>query len=313
MKSLQLIKRLKKDTLLILVFHGVVEKSNYQIRNYNRKHLEKDYFFQIISELKKRGSSLSMDQVIYHHKNQVPYPENAFAITFDDGFENNYSIVAPILVDLKIPATFYLTTDFIDNNTMSWIDRIEHCLEGVDSGVLKFGWSKKQWLLNSSKEKIKTLEEIRKQVKQNSDIRADKLVIDIYKQLKMPEAFSSNEPIDKKMNWQQVKELLSNNLFTIGGHTHSHAVLSFLDQNKLKEEVKNSLWLIEEKTGVATIHYSYPEGQAHHYNQKVIDILKENGIKCCPTAINGVNKLNDDLFHLKRVSGNSLIFDKSPC
>ena len=301
MKLSQLIKRLKKNTLLILLFHGVIEKSNYQIRNYNRKHLEKDYFFRIISELKKRGNPLSMDQVIYHHQNQVPYPENSFAITFDDGFENNYSIAAPILVDLKIPATFYLTTNFVDNNIMSWIDRIEYCLEKVDSGVLKFDWSKKQWPLNSSKEKINALKEIRKQVKQNSDIEVNEFVTDIYKQLKMPEVFSSNEPIDKKMNWQQVKELLSNNLFTIGGHTHDHAVLSFLNQNKLKEEIENCLRLIKEKAGVATIHYSYPEGQTRHYNQKVIDTLKEGGIKCCPTAIDGVNKLNDDLFHLKRV------------
>ncbi len=29
--------------------------------------------------------------------------------------------------------------------------------------------------------------------------------------------------------------------------------------------------------------------------------LKKNGVLCCPTAINGVNNLSDDLFHLKRV------------
>ena len=42
---------------------------------------------------------------------------------------NNYSIAAPILNDLKIPATFYFSTDFVENNTMSWIDKIEYCFE----------------------------------------------------------------------------------------------------------------------------------------------------------------------------------------
>ena len=56
-------------------------------------------------------------------------PRNAYAITFDDGFENNYSLAAPILDDFNLPATFYFSTDFIENNSMSWIDKIEYCVE----------------------------------------------------------------------------------------------------------------------------------------------------------------------------------------
>ena len=32
---------------------------------------------------------------------------------------------------MKIPATFYITTDFIDKNLMSWIDKIEHMVENL--------------------------------------------------------------------------------------------------------------------------------------------------------------------------------------
>ena len=50
-------------------------------------------------------------------------------ISFDDGFENNYSIAAPILDYFKLNATFYFSTDFVQNNSKSWIDKIEYCFE----------------------------------------------------------------------------------------------------------------------------------------------------------------------------------------
>ena len=48
-------------------------------------------------------------------------------------------------------------------------------------------------------------------------------------------------------------------------------------------------------------HYSYPEGQSDHYNDDVINILRDNGVKCCPSAVHGINSEEDDLFHLKRI------------
>ena len=52
----------------------------------------------------------------------------------------------PILRDYQIPMITYLTTDFVNNNEMSWIDKIEHCLELT---------KKKEILLNKKIHNIK--------------------------------------------------------------------------------------------------------------------------------------------------------------
>ncbi|KKL25278.1 hypothetical protein LCGC14_2406910 [marine sediment metagenome] len=127
-------KHLSKDAFVIFLFHGVIEKDDYEFRNSGRKHLQAGYFRGILKDLLEYGSPITMDDVVSINKQEKRLPHNLFAITFDDGFENNYSVAVPILKELKIPATFYITTDFVSRNQMSWIDRIEYCLNKIKAG-----------------------------------------------------------------------------------------------------------------------------------------------------------------------------------
>ncbi len=43
-------------------------------------------------------------------------------ITFDDGYRDNYLNAAPILKELGLPASFFVTTGFIGNETIAWWD-----------------------------------------------------------------------------------------------------------------------------------------------------------------------------------------------
>jgi peptidoglycan/xylan/chitin deacetylase (PgdA/CDA1 family) len=44
----------------------------------------------------------------------ISIPRNAFVVTFDDGYANNYSEAWPILRELAVPATIFLATSFLD-------------------------------------------------------------------------------------------------------------------------------------------------------------------------------------------------------
>ena len=134
---------LKKNNYKIFLFHGVVKKNNYKIRNYLKKHILEKEFHKCLKDIKKNYNLLSLKEIIFNIKHNLDLPNNTCAITFDDGFENNYSVAAPILDDLKMPTTFFFSTDFIENNTMSWIDKIEFCFEKKNELLINLPWLKK--------------------------------------------------------------------------------------------------------------------------------------------------------------------------
>ena len=294
--------RFEENKYIILLFHGVINKHTNSVRNYNRKHIDVDYFEKVIKEFSEFGNVISMDELILLQKKGEGIKERSFIVTFDEGFANNLEIAAPILREYNIPATFYVTTDFIDNNSMSWIDRIEYVIEKTEVKSISLSWLRENVNIENNLNKIEALDEIRRYVKSNSNFNVNEFISQLYQQLDEIEVFSSDDILDRKMNWEELKELNSYPLFTIGGHTHSHPIMAFLSDEKLEDEVSKCLNLLKSKAEISATHFSYPEGQSNHYNENVIRKLKEKGIICCPSAIDGVNYLSEDLFNLKRIT-----------
>jgi len=292
-------KYLKESELAIFLLHGVCnpEDNWYSVKNYTRKHIESDCFCEQMIALKECGIPISMDAVCDILINKERFPKNSFAITFDDGFSNNYYVAAAILDGLGIPATFYITTNFIEHDKVSWIDKIENCFEYATNGNIEFDDFKTSF--TNTKEKIKSLTRIRTFAKTSKDLDVDWFANFVCNNV---ESYNCGpEKLDRKMTWDQIRYLNSNPLFTIGGHTHNHEIMSYLDKDDLRYTIEKSLKMLREKADVNTTHYSYPEGMENCFNESTIRELKRQGIKICPTAICGTNKNTADRFKLKRI------------
>jgi peptidoglycan/xylan/chitin deacetylase (PgdA/CDA1 family) len=288
------------DTVAIFLLHGVVAAPVRPLRNYTRKHLQMDYFAAFLNELLAAGGApISLDDYVAHAKERAQLPRRAFAVTFDDGFENNLSVAAPVLAELKIPTTFYITTRFVDENLMSWIDRIEYALEPADPGMLMLPWGEMRFGDLASKRSI--LDTVRARVKTDRTIDMDALATEVQRQLGLSPIWSGDDPLDRKLSWGDVRSLAGDPLFTVGGHTHTHAIMSYLDDAQLAFEIDTSLRLLRDQAGIRTSHYSYPEGLAHCYSDRVIEALCGRGIVCSPTAEAGTNPPEADLFRLRRI------------
>lgn len=291
--------RLRDNEVAIFLLHGVTRPHGCRVRNYTRKHLESDYFAGFVRALRAHGNPVSMEDIRRHYVEGTALPPRAFAITFDDGFENNLSVAAPILADERVPATFYITTDFVDRNRMAWIDRIEFAVEQRESGRLRLPWGERRFDGDSQRREL--LSEIRVNVKRDRNMDSDALATDVQHQLGVPVTSSSDHPLDRKLTWAQVQELARDPLYIVAGHSHTHRILEYLPDAELLRDIDLSLDLLKRKAGIVSRHYSYPEGMAYCFSDRVIGALQQRGIECCPSAEDGVNGPGADLFRLKRI------------
>ena len=300
MINLHIEKTLKKNKQTIFLFHGVIDKHKSSIRNYNRKHISVNEFYKFLKKLKKLGNCISMNELYYSYKNKLKLPYYSYCITFDDGFYNNYKYAAPILNDLKLKSTFYVCSDFILNNRMSWIDRIESVVEKLNKGEIETIYG--NFAFNSSNQsKIIFLENIRKTIKNNKSYDPIKFADNFQKKLLNKTFDISKNILDKKMTIKQLLSIDQNELFTIGGHSHKHKIFSQLSQKEVKKDISISINFLKKVLNKEITHYSYPEGQKDSFTTRDIRILKDKKILCCPNAIHGFNTNKTNLFNLNRI------------
>ena len=291
---------LSDDGFAIFLFHGVIRRQRHEVRNYTRKHILLDRFVFILRDLVQNGTPVSMPEIVKASAETRSLPERAFAVTFDDGFENNYSIAAPVLEEFRVPATFYVTTRFIEEGACSWIDMIESAVDGQEEVRLRLPALDVNGRYATREDKLELLEAVRQYVKNHPQVDPYAFAQEVWDQSSL-EAMELDPELDGKMSWEQLRELNGNPSFTVGGHGHTHRILEFLDDSEMEDEVATSLGKLRGNLGPAVVHYSYPEGLWNCYSQRVIRRLRRHGIVCAPSAENGINHPGDDLFHLKRI------------
>ena len=164
-------------------------------------------------------------------------------------------------------------------------------------------WREEPYELSGVESERQFLDVVRKHVKGDRKLIASEIVQAIYEQCGQEVITSSDDPLDRKMTWAQVNELASDPLFTLGGHTHTHAILGHLNSARMKTEIDTPIAMLKSKAAIPEVrHFSYPEGFEGSFTEETIALLKSRGVACSPTAMEGVNELDASPFHLRRIS-----------
>mgnify|MGYP001500812838 CR=1 FL=1 len=289
-----------KNKLVILLYHGVTSYENIGICNRQGKHSPDNVFKEQMIFIKENCTPLSVNDWIKLRKSKR-IPKNPVIVTFDDGFKNNFTTAMPILDELDIPAIFYISAGMIGTEKMFWVDILEDVLNRTTERSIKLKLNEDiQFNLSTDDKKFEALLVIKSFCKSTTNEAKERVIKDLIIATKIDPSCHMN-PNYMSMNWEELRQIDKHDLFTIGGHSLNHNILSSLESIDLKYEVSESLRILEEKLNHKIFHYSYPEGQMNHYNEEVVQLLKDYNIVCSPSAIDGINDFGDDLFHLKRI------------
>jgi len=92
----------------IIFYHCVKDEANSYLRPTKIADFEHQMRY-----LSKTHSPISLERVAQHVRNGTSLPSKAVAVTFDDGYQDNYENAYPILKKYNIPAMVFLATGFI--------------------------------------------------------------------------------------------------------------------------------------------------------------------------------------------------------
>lgn len=200
----------------------------------------------------------------------------AVMLTFDDGYCDNHDLAFPILSSEGATATFFITTGFLDDQSIPWWDEIAWMIHESQVTHLVCGpWTQETLALGTASE---------------STIHR---LLTVYKHLPLTEteAFLNwlaeasgsgrchvAQAHNLWMTWDMVRALHQGGM-SIGGHTVTHPVLTACDHARQKWEIETSKQRIEQELGASIEAFSYPVGQPHCFDETTRNLVQQAGFR----------------------------------
>jgi len=282
-----------KPSLSILIYHRVLDSEDF-LRPGDPTQVQFNWQMRLLSEcfvplsLATAIDKLKCDQL----------PARAVCVTFDDGYADNERLALPILKRWGVPATVFVSSDYLNGGCM-WNDAIIEALRHINLSQLKLSGLGVFSTLNDS-DKLKAAAVILPVVKYWSLSRREDFVMNLWK--KVPESSTDKRVVfpDLMMSDAQVRNLCRQGV-EIGGHTLSHPILSTITDKEVRKEVEGNKEYLEKLINRKVRFFAYPNGKAvKDYTTKDVDTVKEVGFEAAVTTEAGCSEGGADLWQLPR-------------
>jgi peptidoglycan/xylan/chitin deacetylase (PgdA/CDA1 family) len=106
----RLVTWLNRKKVTILCYHSVTKQADAYPNDTHKLHLPIDSFLQHLNYLQAHHRIISLAEFVTARRENIKLPSGAIILTFDDGFRNFLTVVAPLLVERGIPATSFIVT-----------------------------------------------------------------------------------------------------------------------------------------------------------------------------------------------------------
>lgn len=291
-----------KEKAIILMYHRIHDRGDGT--GISRKNFERQMEF-----IKGEMTPVSLIDIIDWLLKKKTIPQRAVAITFDDGYEDNFINGYPILRKFEIPATIFLTSGHIETTKVFWWDKVNEIIRKTKKpfihlkdfqDFIREGYmhSAESIRLSTLKEKIcatKTVQEFFKTFEYN---RVNEAVALLQKTLDVEELEIEGPPM---LNWHQIREM-SNNGIDFGAHTVTHVNLAGVSLDMAKKEINDSKSIIESRINKPVNGFAYPYGLKQHFNEQTKKIVNNAGFQYACSAKTGAISIGSDIYSLKRVN-----------
>ena len=250
----------------VLMFHRVLpSKLITQPNAYSTfgTLISQEYFEVVLSLLTDKGFQF----VTVSEITQYTDTDKLVALTFDDGYSDNFEFALPSLQKFKATATFFPVVNPCKDNSVLPLDIYYQCVDEMqlsetDRAEYITGTTKKNFYWAEPEIQLEMLNSLFNKLPQNSRVN-----------------YMSSENLKK----------LSSSGFEIGSHgmTHSLLIAEYMDEEKVMNELQKSKQWLEAISGKPVTAYCFPAGR---YNAKMIELAKQVGYTSTCLVVSSENE-----------------------
>lgn len=298
--SLPLTRKVAQQPI-ILFFHGVTERmTNPRIQTVQ---LHVGMFEEMIRFIKQNHTVIGIDDLVALAACREKIPKDIVVLTFDDGYRNNLTTVAPILNSFDLPFSVYISTRHISDGRRfpTYIARV--ALFYTHKPLLQISACKDVHPLQNEGQRESAFRSVVEVLKTSPLSQVEVVLAELVGLLSADEwaelngLFESDQP----MTWAEVKAL-ANRKAVIGSHCHDHAILHAQQPRaEVERQLELSRKLIEENIGPCR-HFVYPNGNINDVSPEAWRCVRRAGYLSGMTTVPGTVAQIRDMQLLPRCS-----------
>lgn len=246
-------------------------------------------------------------QALAEHFNVLPLPEavemlyanrlppRAACITFDDGYADNHTEALPILKQHGFSATFFVCSQYLGQGLM-FNDLVNESIRqstfnSADLGAMGLGTVS---LADDHAKRVASsalIKHIKYLSAEERDLACDQLRALLAPGKALPQLMMSPEQLNG----------LSRIGMTIGGHTHTHPILTRVSLDSARADTQRNMDAIKSMTGKSPTVFAYPNGiPGVDYDTSHVTMLAQLGFRAAVSSASGVAHAGSDPLQLPR-------------
>lgn len=291
-----------QPSLIVIVYHRVSRPEDCA---YDRAVIEAtpEMFDEQMAMLKRRHVVVGKDElgaiVAGHEKLRHP----RVAITFDDGYRDNYSVAYPILRSHGLPGLFFLATQFVGSCELVWWDRIAFAVRHTRHRSITL-------LLPTPL--VVAVDHADREPAIQTVLRAYKRTLhqghmgDAAFFAMLAEACDVESPVLAAerpfLSWEEAAEMQRGGM-GIASHTHSHRILAALSPEEQRRELSASRAQLVERGFEAADFLAYPVGSPSDFSEVTKHEARAAGFTVGFSNYGGINVPGrTDPFDVRRIA-----------
>jgi peptidoglycan/xylan/chitin deacetylase (PgdA/CDA1 family) len=275
--------------------------------------VDPERFEEQIAYVKQHRTPMPMDELVDRLRNKT-LPANAVAVTFDDGYRDNLVNAKPVLARHGVPATLFLATGFIHQNTPFWWDELATMILASTQAIRdQQVWAGEAVTLNWGEAEHSDMaggwraSDEPRTARQNAYLamwrRLQRVTAedrDVAMTTLRQHLGTSEDPLGKPMSSDEIRDLLSDGLVELGAHTVTHPALTLLSRLESRREIEDSGHRCRELATKRINGFAYPYGDMN--SEVRSDVARLGFSWACSTEGGFVDGKQLDVYALPRIA-----------